>query len=114
MLEKHNSDSVQHRAETYHLAYNAVVYMLDVCRLLRKSEYSFEAIEYLLVAVSAMEANLILQDAKYLDMRTKLYIELAHLYEEQEALAPAVNILQIAVEKLAELAAVHEADPPVP
>jgi hypothetical protein len=65
---------VQRRAEAYHLTYNAIVYTLDICRLLRKSEYSFEAIEYLMVAVTAMEANLILQDAKYLDMRTKLYL----------------------------------------
>lgn len=65
---------MQRRAEAYHLTYNAIVYTLDICRLLRKSEYSFEAIEYLMVAVTAMEANLILQDAKYLDMRTKLYL----------------------------------------
>lgn len=114
LLEKHNADTVQRRAETYHLAYNAIMYTLDVCKLLRRSEYAFESIEFLFVAVAAMEANLILQDAKYLDLRTKLYLELAHLYEEQDALQAATNILQTAIEKISELSAVHEADPPVP
>jgi hypothetical protein len=47
-------------------------------------------------------------------MRTKLYLEVAHIYEEQDAPIAAANILSIAVDKLNELMSIHDADPPVP
>ena len=40
------------------------------------AEYSFEGIKYLLDCIGAMEGNLILQDVKYLDRRTRIYLRL--------------------------------------
>ena len=68
----------------------------------------------MLYAILSLEANLILQDAKYLDLRTKLYIEVAKLYEEQDALNAATSLLSTGIEKLNDLMSLHELDPPVP
>jgi hypothetical protein len=43
ILDNHNASTVQQRIDNYHLTYNAIIYTLDVCRLLRKSEYRFPA-----------------------------------------------------------------------
>lgn len=37
IMENHNNLNVEQRLDKYHLVYNAIVYTLDVCRLLRKS-----------------------------------------------------------------------------
>ena len=61
-----------------------------------------------------MEANIILQDVKYLELRTKLYIDICHIYEENEYLEPAIALLDSALAKYKELREIHEMDPPVP
>lgn len=37
IMDDHNNLNVEQRLDKYHLVYNAIVYTLDVCRLLRKS-----------------------------------------------------------------------------
>lgn len=32
--------------------------------------------------ILSMEANVILQDVKYLDKRSKIYLDICHIYEE--------------------------------
>lgn len=64
---------------------------------MKKGEFVYETLDFLLQAIIALEANLILQDAKYLDLRTKLYIEVARIYESQEALNAAITLLTSAI-----------------
>lgn len=46
--------SIEERTKCFNLTYNAVSYISDISALLRKSNYSFEAIKDLLDCVMAM------------------------------------------------------------
>jgi len=61
-----------------------------------------------------MEGNIILQDVKFLDKRTQIYISLAQIYEEAEYYSQAISLLDTAIAKYKELKAIHEIDQPVP
>lgn len=97
VLEDINLLPVNERLENYFHTYNGVLFVLDITQALKSTEFSFEAIDSLLIAIISLEGNLILQDAKYLDMRTKLYLEAAKLYEEQEAFSSAITMLTAGV-----------------
>lgn len=99
ILANVNQMSIEDRAKHFNLTYNAVVYISDIASLLRKSNYSFETIKHLTDCALAMEANIILQDVKYLDKRTKIYLDICHIYEENECLEPAIAILDSAIQK---------------
>jgi tetratricopeptide (TPR) repeat protein len=109
-----NALKAEERARHYHVAYNAVTYILDVGEHLRRTNFSFELLPLLAEAVRAMEENLILSDVKYLDKRTELYIKLARIYEEWEHYPEAVALLDSAAKSYKALRAIHEQDPPVP
>lgn len=64
------------------MTYNTTIYLFDLCRLLRKSVFSNLTLEYIAYAIISLEGDIILLGVKYLDWRVKLYIELAHIYEE--------------------------------
>ena len=49
--------------------------------------------------VISLEANIILQDVKYLDKRSKIYLDICHIYEENEYLEPAIALLDSALLK---------------
>ena len=75
---------VEERARQYHVAYNAINYILDISEYLRKTNFSFEIISVLAEGVRSMEQNLILNDVKYLDKRTEIYLKMGKIYEEWE------------------------------
>ena len=70
------------KQKNYYLTYNTSLYIYDICKDLRKSVYSSLTIDYLAYTIVSIEANIILNTNKYLEWRVKLYIELAHIYEE--------------------------------
>jgi hypothetical protein len=109
-----NQLSVEERATHFNVTYNAVVYISDMAALLRKSSYSFETIKALIDCILAMENNIVLQDAKYLDKRTNLYLDICHIYEENEYPEAAATLLETAVNNYKELRTIHLMDPPVP
>ena len=64
--------------------------------------------------ILAIEGNIILQDVKYLDKRTRIYLDICQIYEENECCEPAVSLLESAITKYKNLKATHEMDPPIP
>jgi len=71
---------VEERAKQYHVTYNAINYILDISEHIRKTNFSFEIISIYLEAIKSMEENLILNDVKYLDKRTELYLKVSKIY----------------------------------
>jgi hypothetical protein len=74
--------------------------MFDYCRVLRKSTYGIAVIKYIKHCLVAVESNIILLGVKYLEWRTKLYLELAHIYEENGSLKSALKLTVMAESKL--------------
>jgi hypothetical protein len=74
---------VEDRAKNYHVAYNAINYILDISDHLRRTSFAFEASLVLVEAIKAMEGNLVLQDVKYLDKRTEIYLQVSRIYENE-------------------------------
>ena len=81
IISEVNDLPVDERTKFFNITYNAIVYIIDIASFLRRSNYSFEVVKEILDAILAMEANIILQDVKYLDLRTKLYLDICHIYE---------------------------------
>lgn len=84
VLKEVNAFSVEERARNYFITYNAVNYILEISEHLRRTNFSFEASLILAEAIKSMEGNIILQDVKYLDKVTELYLKLAKIYEDGE------------------------------
>lgn len=61
-----------------------------------------------------MEGNIVLQDVKFLDKVTELYLKLARIYEDGENYQEAVSVLENALKQYKDLKAIHELDQPVP
>lgn len=61
-----------------------------------------------------MEGNIILQDVKYLEKISELYLKLARIYEDGENYQEAVAVLENALKQYKDLKAIHELDQPVP
>ena len=61
-----------------------------------------------------MQQNLILNDVKYLDKRTEIYLKMSKIYEEWENYQEAVSLLDNAIKSYKNIKAIHEQDPPVP
>lgn len=102
------------KTKNYYLTYNATIYLFDMCRYLRKSVYSSIAIDYLASAIVSLEGNIVLQTIKYLEWRVKLYIELAHIYEEIGSLQAASKTLERCHKKILKAQELEQKDPPVP
>ena len=96
------------------MAYNAINYIVDISEYLRKTNFSFEILSALAEGIRTMEDNLILNDVKYLDKRTELYLKMAKIYESWENYQEAVALLEAAIKAYRNIKAVHEQDPPVP
>lgn len=84
VLKEVNAFSVEERAKNYFITYNAVNYILEISEHLRRTNFSFETTLILAEAIKSMEGNIILQDVKYLDKVTELYLKLAKIYEDGE------------------------------
>lgn len=113
-LDDLSSMSSDAKEQFYYLAYNGTIYTYDICRYLRKSVYSTQAIQYIANCILVMEDNLTLYGVKFLDWRVKLYVELARIYEECEASKAALKTIETALAKTTELKELEESDPPVP
>ena len=61
-----------------------------------------------------MQENFILNDVKYLEKRTELYLKTSKIYEEWQYYQEAVNILDAAIKSYKNIKVLHEQDPPVP
>lgn len=85
--------NVEDRAKNYHVVYNAVTYITEIASVIRKSNYAFESIQFLLDAIVAMESNLILQYYKYSDKRTQIYLHVCRIYEEEDYYQQALALL---------------------
>jgi tetratricopeptide (TPR) repeat protein len=114
VLKEVNAFSVEERARNYFITYNAVNYILEISEHLRRTNFSFEASLILAEAIKSMEGNIILQDVKYLDKVTELYLKLAKIYEDGENYQEAVAVLENALKQYKDLKAIHELDQPVP
>lgn len=88
--------------------------MLDICTFLRKSVYSALCIDYLAYCIVSLEGNIILTSVKYIEWRIKIYIELAHTYEECGSIPAAGKTIEMALNKVLESKALEEKDPPLP
>lgn len=110
-LSSQNTDA---KEKLYYLVYNGTIYTYEICRALRKSVYSSLAIQYVANAILSLEKNMILRSEKYLDWRVKLYIELAHTYEDCESYKASAKTIETAITKVEKIKSYHDADPPVP
>jgi hypothetical protein len=109
-----NSQETDAKENLYYLTYNGTIYIFEICRALRKSVYSSLAIQYIAYAILSLEKNLILRGEKFLDWRIKLYIELAHIYEECDSYKASAKTIETALAKVDKLKMYHDSDPPVP
>jgi len=89
-----NLGKIEDKKVNYYLTYNATIYLLDLCKYLRQSVFSVLATDYIAYAIISLESNIILLGIKYLDWRVKLYIELAHIYEEIGSLSSALKTIE--------------------
>lgn len=109
-----NQQNSEFKEKHYYLTYNGTIYIFEVCRALRKSVYSVLTLQYLAYSILSMEANLNLLGAKFLDWRVKLYIEIAHIYDQSESYKASVKTIDNALAKVNELKELEERDTPVP
>ena len=72
-----NNLDFEAKMQQYYLCYNTTIYIYDICRRLRQSEYGQQCIEYLGFSIVSLESYLVLQEPKYLEWRVKLYIQVA-------------------------------------
>ena len=56
--------------------------------------------DYLALAISSLESHIYLLGIKYLEWRTKLYVELSHVYEELGSINPALRTIEICLAKV--------------
>ena len=113
-LQQLDLGTFQDKQKNYYLTYNASVYIFDICRFLRRSYYTSQAILYLAQAIVSMEGNLILLSVKYLEWRVKLYLELAACYQEVGGLSAAGRVIENCLKKIQECRELEEKDPPIP
>jgi hypothetical protein len=109
-----NNQNTENKEKLYYLTYNGTIYIFEICRVLRRSVYSSLTIQYIAYSILSMEKNLNLLGVKFLDWRVKLYIELAHIYEECDSYKAAGKAIETAISKVNELKELEESDPPVP
>ena len=93
-MELLNNGSFEDKEKNYFLVYNGTLYIYDICQYLRTSIYNYLAIDFLAFSILSMECHLNLITWKYLDWRTKLYVEIARIYEEINCLRAAFQIME--------------------
>lgn len=81
----------------YYLTYNGTIYTFEMCRALRKSIYSVLTIKYIAYSILCLENSLNLIGVKFLDWRVKLYVELAHIYEDCDSYKAAGKAIEMAL-----------------
>lgn len=114
VLAQLNLGSFDDKVKYYYLTYDATIYVLDICTLLRRSVYSSLCIDYIAYCIVSLEANVILTSVKYTEWRVKMYVELAHIYIECGSLSAASKTIDLALTKILEAKALEEKDPPLP
>lgn len=112
-MELMNIGTFDDKMKNYYLTYNGTIYIFDICQYLRKSVYSSLTIDYLAFCILSLECHLILMGVKFLEWRVKLYVELAHVYEELESLNAASKTIDVALKKVLEIKELEESDPPL-
>jgi hypothetical protein len=113
-LDMMNHGTSKDKEQNFFLTYNGTIYIHDICERLRGAVYSTLTIEFVAFCITCLESNLVLFGVKYLDWRIKLYIELAHIYEECDSLQSASKTIDAAMQKVNELREIEESDPPLP
>ena len=88
--------------------------ILEICQLLRTSQFSSLTIDHLGFAICSLECNLVLLNIKFLEIRIKLYVELSHVYGEVGSNDVSLRTIELAVKKTIELQTILEQDPPLP
>ena len=78
-----NHGTMRDKEANFFLVYNGTLYIYDICQYLRRSIYNYLTIEYLGYCIISMECHISLITWKYLDWRTKLYVEMARIFEER-------------------------------
>ena len=68
-LTELNKTTFKEKMKNYYLCYNASIYIYQICRHLRASEYGQECITYLAFSITSLESYLILNEPKYLEWR---------------------------------------------
>ena len=114
VMDEVNQLGTEDRAKHYHVVYNAVTYIQDIAQHLRRSAFAFESTQVIMEAIKSMEGNLILQDVKYLDRRTELYLTVSRIYEQGDYYQEASALLEAAIKSYKDLKAIHDLDQPVP
>lgn len=109
-----NQQNTEFKEKNYFLTYNGTIYIFEVCQALRKSVYSVLTLQHLAYSVLSMETNLNLLGVKFLDWRVKLYIEIAHVYDQAESYKASAKTIDTAIQKVNELKEIEENDTPVP
>ena len=99
-LNHMNHGSMRDKEANFHLVYNGTLYIYDICQYLRTSIYNYLAIDFLAFSILSMECHLNLITWKYLDWRTKVYIEMARVYEELNCIVSAKKTVQRAESKI--------------
>ena len=85
-----------------------------MCRALRKSIYSVLTVKYIAFCILSIENSVNLLGVKFLDWRVKLYLELAHIYEDCDSYKAAGKTIEVAITKVQKLKEDEYSDPPVP
>ena len=104
------TEPIEERARQYHNAFNGLNYLLELSESLRKTNFSFEVLPILAEGVKTMEENLILNDVKYLDKRSELYLKMGKIYEEWEHYPEAVALLDQGIKAYKAIKGMHEQD----
>eukprot|EP00828_Plagiopyla_frontata_P047943 TRINITY_DN9018_c0_g1_i4.p1 TRINITY_DN9018_c0_g1~~TRINITY_DN9018_c0_g1_i4.p1 ORF type:complete len:271 (+),score=48.83 TRINITY_DN9018_c0_g1_i4:52-864(+) len=114
VLRRLNEGSYDDKMKNYYLTYNGTIQIVDICQqFLRKNLYPILTRKYYSLCIASMECHLVLLGVKYLDWRVKLYVELAHAYEELGQLQFANKTIELAIGKVMEVKALEESDPPL-
>ena len=74
---------------------------------MRKTNFAFEASLILAEAIKSMEGNIVLQDVKFLDKITELYLKLAKIYEDGDNYQESVALLENGLKQYKDLKAIH-------
>ncbi|EKX39048.1 hypothetical protein GUITHDRAFT_165079 [Guillardia theta CCMP2712] len=108
------SKQVSRWKEAYWLVYNSTITIFTLCRPLLTCGYCSVAIEYLLFASLSMEAQVPLNQAKYLNWRVRLYAAVCFAYEEVKMKEEALHFAERGLAEVKKLQQIEEIDPVPP
>uniref|UniRef100_A0A7S0DWM5 Fibronectin type-III domain-containing protein n=2 Tax=Hanusia phi TaxID=3032 RepID=A0A7S0DWM5_9CRYP len=107
-------EQVSEWKEAYWLVYNSTITIFTLCRPLLTFGYCSVAIEYLLFASLSMEAQVPLNQAKYLSWRVRLYTAVCYAYEEEKMRDEALQWAERGLAEVKKLQQIEDIDPVPP